>query len=105
MEQNKLRKDLINAGFDFSLIGSIYLQELLNLIIEDPMLIFSLTKGAITTVAEKYNKNTSSVDRDVRWAIKKAHDLGYLKNGFKPSSKMPTTKQVLVWLLDKYLDY
>lgn len=100
-----LRKHLSSLGFDFTLIGSVYLKDLLSLVIEKPMRVFALSSNAMVIVAEKYSKTICSIDRDVRWSIKKSFDRGCF-NEYPPlNEKVPTIKQVLVWLFDFYINY
>ena len=100
-----LRKHLSELGFDFTLIGSIYLKDLLSLVIEKPMRVFSLSSNAMKIVSEKYNKSICSIDRDVRWTIKKSYDRGCFEKYPPLKDRTPTVKQVLVWLFDFYINF
>ncbi len=94
---------MIKLGFDFSLIGSIYIYEMFNEIL--------VNKGAkkeeipsMTALAEKHNQKLKSISRNIRWAIEKACKSGSL--GTVPFLEgieiSPSTKQVLSWLFYYY---
>ena len=98
-----LRAHLREVGFDFGLIGSAYLQDLLSLIIEKPMRLFYLRRIAMALVAEKHGISTEAVDRDIRWAIKRAKETGCFEGYSCFEASEPTAKRVITWLFDQYI--
>lgn len=100
-----LRLILVHFGFDFSLMGSIYIYEILKEATENSSLLNGACLPTITKLAEKHNIKMKTLSRDVRWAIKKAYEEGLLKYVpfFQGRTRVPNTRQVLSWLYHFYM--
>lgn len=103
--EHNMRQIMIDFGFDFSLLGSIYIYEMFREIIENAKMVRVKTVATETKLANKHNINIKTINRDIRWSIGKAYNKGLLKNipYFEMSHKLPSTKQVLYWLHNYYL--
>ena len=104
-KKKDFRLIMIHFGFDFSLLGSIYLYEMLLEISSGNSFIKGIEIPQITKLAEKHNVKMKTYSRNIRWAIKKAYNDGMLKYipFFENRTNAPTTKQVLAWLYHYYL--
>lgn len=99
-----VKENLINMGFDFSMLGSFYLKDIIHIVIGQPQILHSVCTKLMDIVATKYNKTRKSVCGDIRWAIKKAFNKGVLKT--VPcfcGDKVPPTRQILSFLFDFFM--
>lgn len=99
-ENSDVRMTMVHFGFDFSLIGSVYLYEMLKEVLENTSAIKCDVVPTMTTLADRHNIKIKTFNRDVRWAISKAYKSGLLKYVpfFEMQNAIPPTKQVLTWL-------
>ena len=96
-----LRVMMVYFGFDFSLMGSLYLYEMLKEL-TDNMSPNEVVLPTITKLAKRHNVKMKTFSRDVRWAIKKAFDDGLLKYIPFFVHNNCTTKKLVSWLYNYY---
>lgn len=102
-DASALRAHLRELGFDFGLIGTTYLQDLMEFIIQKPMRMFYLRRIAMNLVAEKHGRSLDSVERDIRWTIDKARRTGVFEGNESFKKCAPSAKKVVTWILDHYI--
>lgn len=97
-----LRMVMVQFGFDFSLMGSIYIYEMLVESLSNPNVIRNENIPTMTMLADKHNIKIKTFNRDIRWSIDKAYKNGMLKYVpyFEELTSSPPTKQVLSWLFN-----
>lgn len=103
--EKKFRCLLVRFGFDFTLIGTIYLFELLNEIHRCSRLLKKTSLPTMTLFADKHNIKIKTYNRVIRWSIKKAFRSGgfYKVDFFENRTNTPPTMQVISWLYNFYL--
>ena len=102
----KIRRCLTYLGFNYSNIGTIYFQEVLEMFLADPKLIHSMTNSIFAMLASKYNiANVRNIERDIRTAIKRAYDQGLLKTISCFSNTRPQIKQLACYLFDYFTEF
>ncbi len=104
-DENNIRGVLIRFGFDFSLIGTIFILELLNEIERCSKILNQTSLPTMSLLANKHNLKIKSYNRVIRWAIEKAFKTGGFKNVsfFENRTSTPPTMQVISWLFNYYL--
>ena len=83
---------LHHIGIPVKVKGYRYLREAILLAVENPEIINNVTKILYPAIAEKYNSDPKSVERDMRYAIKQAWDKGNVvafKSHFSLAVKNP----------------
>ena len=97
---------MVRFGFDFSLIGSQYLYEMLSEAELDASVLRRKSLQTSMVLADKHSVKIKTFNRDIRWAIAKAFNHGVLKlvPNFKELRKPPSTKEVLAWLYSYYIE-
>lgn len=101
----KIKEILINFGFNYSLIGTRYLQDALQLVLEKPKSLFSLNTIVLNKIARKNDSTIKNVDSDIKWTINNAYNKGSLKEFYCfGNGKIPTTKQMIIYLFDFIVD-
>lgn len=106
--EKQIRISLMYLGFDYSDLGSQYLNEVMVEIMREASQVHSFTSNVIKTVACKYMHTISAIERNIRTSIKKAFDGGRLnKLSCFLCDKPPTIKQLINFLFDffKSFDY
>lgn len=97
---------LHRVGIPIKVKGFRYLREAILLVIENPDIINSVTKILYPAIAEKYNSDPKSVERDMRYAIKIAWDNGHVvafKSYFScavKNPKKPTNSEFICLISD-----
>lgn len=96
---HNVRTIMIHFGFDFSLLGSVYLYELIEETLYGNNYYNCYAIPTMVHLAEKHNIKVKTLNRNIRWSIDKAFKSGLLKciPCFK-NFNTPPTKQVLAWL-------
>lgn len=96
---------MVNFGFDFSLVGSVYIYEILKEVLTNTSVLRCDKIPTMTTLADRHNVKIKSFNRDIRWAIDKAYKNGLLKYVpfFEGRKTAPPTRQVVSWLFNYYL--
>ena len=96
---------LTNMGFDFSLIGTLYLKEALMIVVKQPKSLLSINTTVLEDIAFKNNNTVKNIESDIKWTIMKAYEKGDIKDfSYLPYNKVPTTKQMIVCLFDFIMD-
>lgn len=67
---------LYSLGISAKIKGFRYLREAIRLVVEKPEIINNVTRVLYPMVAERFNSNPHSVERDMRYAVKLAWDKG-----------------------------
>lgn len=102
--KNKIKINLTSLGFDFGLLGSHYIQEIVLYLSFNHKKIHSLSSGVFKEIAAVHNNSVKCVDKDIRWAIHKAYTCGILGQiSTFASGKVPTIKQTINWLFDFFI--
>lgn len=100
----KIKMTLIGLGFDFCLLGSHYIKNVVESVVLNPEKLYSLSTKVMQEMSIVYNHSVKSIDKDIRWAIKKAYNVGSLsKISFFANGNMPTIKQLVNWLFDYFV--
>ncbi len=96
-----VKENLINMGFNFSMLGSMYIKEMIHEVIKHPQMLHCICTNLIEHVAKTHKKSAKSISSDISWAIKSAFSKNVLKSVpcFNNYST-PSTKQVLTFLYD-----
>ena len=103
--QKKIKANMAYLGFDFSLIGSHLIKEMLLQIIQSPTYIHAFSSSVMKEMANRYNYAVKSIDRDIRWSISKAYTKGILKDiPYFTGGRAPTIKQLVNWFFDFFID-
>lgn len=96
-----VRENLINMGFEFSMLGSMYIKEMVHEVIKQPQMLHHICTNLMEVVANTHKKSIKSISSDIRWAIKKTFEKGILKSvPCFNNCTTPSTKQVLTFLYD-----
>ena len=102
---SQLKEFLIDIGFNFSLIGTTYLKEALQLVLEQPKLLLSLNTTVLNQIAIKNSCSIKNIEANIKWTIINAYNKGMIKKIYtSPNNKIPTTKQMVVLLFDFIMD-
>ena len=100
-----LKELLIEIGFSFSLTGTTYLKDALQLVLEHPQLLLSLNTTVLKQIAIKNNSSIKNIESNIKWTITNAYSKGNIKEYYSfPGNKIPTTKQMIVCLFDFIMD-
>ncbi|MCI7003642.1 MAG: hypothetical protein MR904_04800 [Clostridia bacterium] len=104
--RSDLRMVMVRFGFDFSLLGSVYLYEMLNEVVSNTSVLRNKCFPTMVVLADRHCVKLKTFNRDIRWAISKAFNQGLLKFVpiFENLNKAPSTKQVLAWLYAFYVN-
>ncbi len=102
--REKIKKELINLGYDISLCGTLYLSECLYIIINREIEgILNLKKEIYPIVAEKYQKDVNDIRSNINYATivmyNRNNNLKQYSNFYE--NIKPTIKQVIYIVLDK----
>lgn len=97
---------MVRFGFDFSLMGSQYLYEMLVEAELDSAVLRHKSIPTSTILADRHCVKIKTFNRDIRWAITKAFNHGVLGAvpNFKDLTTPPSTKEVLAWLYGYYME-
>ncbi len=97
---------MVRFGFDFSLVGSQYLYEMLSEAELDTSVLRHKSISTSMVLADKHCVKIKTFNRDIRWAIAKAFNHGVLKlvPNFKELKNPPSTKEVIAWLYSYYIE-
>lgn len=104
-----LKAMLVMSGFDFSLIGTIYMFEMLIAMCDNSNKTHHLP--TMSCLADRHEVKIKTFNRSIRFAIEHAYSNGCLKHlmGFEKINKQPSTKNVALTLynnmLDVFVDY
>lgn len=100
-----IRCVMVYFGFDFSLVGTMYIFELLTEVVNNTSILRCESIPTMTLLADKHNVKIKSFNRVIRWSIVKAFKTGLLKYVpfFEDRKTIPPTKQVLAWLFNYYI--
>lgn len=101
--EKQLKAYLMHLGFDFSLLGSHYIKDILLELSCEPSKIHKLTTRVLTEMAMIYETRVKTVDKNIRWAINKAYNSGLLGTLAVFKSGVPKMKQLFNWFIDYLL--
>lgn len=100
----------VSVGIPAHIKGYQFLREGIKLVVDNPVLINSITKRLYPTIATKYDTSASKVERAIRHAIEVAWNRGKIENinslfGVKvySSTEKPTNGEFIALLADKML--
>lgn len=90
-------KQLDNLGFSRKYLGFYMLIEIMNMLINQNVRIVSFSKQVYPSVAEKFQKTSCTVERNIRSLIKKSWNLELMKkiNRYYPEGQNPTCRDFL----------
>ena len=98
----QLHEILLSIGIPPNIHGYSYIVYSLELIMEDPQAMYSVTKGLYIDVAKKFNTKPTSVERSIRFAIGSAWKYGnqefihsIFKSCIRPSKSAPSNSVFL----------
>lgn len=98
----QLHEILLSIGIPPNIHGYSYIAYSLELIMEDPQAMYSVTKGLYIDVAKRFGTKPTSVERSIRFAIGSAWKYGnqeFIHNIFKscvrPTKKAPSNSVFL----------
>ena len=98
----QLHEILLSIGIPPNIHGYSYIVHSLELIIEDPQAMYSVTKGLYIDVAKKFGTKPTSVERSIRFAIGSAWKYGnqefihsIFKSCIRPYKKAPSNSVFL----------
>ena len=101
--EKKIKLLLMSIGFDFSLLGSHYVKEIVVFVVKNPKQIHCLSSGVMKRISTVYEHSVKCIDKDIRWAINKAYNTGLLKKiSIFSYGSVPTIKQLINWLFDYF---
>lgn len=102
-----IRRILKELGIPSRILGHSYLVSALELMVEEPSLLYVITKQLYPRVAETHNTTASRVERAIRHAIEIAWDRGgldvqykYFGNSVKAEKGKPTNSEFLSVVAD-----
>ncbi len=105
-EVNVIITDILNRlGFPHNIKGFCYVREAIQLVIEKPEMLHSVTTTLYPTIAKTYKSTPANVERDIRYAIKYAWDNGdadIIGSYFRHTkqNKKPTNSQFIATIAD-----
>ena len=103
---NLIHKELDLLCFKSKYIGAKYLSELIFELLKDNSISNGKCSNKYPKLAIKYNTNTNSIERAMRFSISKAYILNNNKEMFfdiSKADKIPTVKEVANYILDKII--
>lgn len=89
---------LNNFGFDFSLTGTKYIQDILFENIKNCENDFDCLATSMRSLADKYNVKLKSLNRDIRWSLEK--NIFDLDIFLRHDDYYIATKNIILWLFD-----
>lgn len=92
----KVKIYLTNLGFDFKLLGSSYLGYIITFILIFPTHLANLKRKVIEPLSDIFNTSANIMEKNIMWAIKKAHTRGEIsKIASHPYKNYPSIKILL----------
>lgn len=103
--ESKIKSLMLYLNFDLTLLGSRYLKRILVLLCINPKCIHRISSTIMKTISDEEKTTVPSIDKNIRWSIKKAYEKGNIKNltYFKKLNKTPTSMQLIYWLFDYFI--
>lgn len=101
--EKKIINGLVGLGFDFNLLGSYYLEQILLKTLNKPHCMHKLSTKMFSEVAVEYGIESTTVDKCIKRAIIRAYQEGELKDVGVFNGGVPTVKEVYFWLLDFFM--
>ena len=104
--KEKIKKEIIDLGFDISLKGTNYLIECIYIVyIEDKIDCINLRKDIYPTLAGIYKKKINNIKCDINYSITSMYDRGNvikINEYFKLfDNSKPTTKLIIYTILSR----
>ena len=101
----KVKTILIGIGFDYALLGTFYLQEIIVSVLLEPQKIHYISSKVMTDNLSLEDVSVKCIDKDIRWAIKKAYKAGILSKMHFFEDHIPTIKQLVNWIFDFHVAF
>ena len=104
-KDEQLFQGLTYFGFNFSLRGTKYLQEVMLLILEQPKCLLSLNSMVFSKIAINNNNSIKNIEGDIKWSIKNVFSKGIIQEFCNlGNNQTPTIKQMIILLFDYIMD-
>ena len=108
--EEKISEIFISIGIPPHIKGYLFLRDGIKLVVDDPLIINSITRRLYPAIAKKYDTTPSKVERAIRHAIEVAWSRGKIDNinnlfGVKvySANEKPTNGEFIALLADKML--
>ena len=101
--EKKVKGNLCTLGFDYGLVGTRYISNIIMSIYKCPQLLHEICTQNLSVMAEEINKNNKAIDKNIRFAINNAYINGALSQVTIFKNNKPSLKQLINWLYDFFI--